>query len=245
MYVNGGSNDPLSGFSVVTHSYTLKESYESRGGYGIDFGYTKSLSSKFSLQAGLGFNSIAFKRKTELIYDQSATVDDGVLVGQPIGDGSGFIVNFSSSDDLTSSDDKGETRINHLTIPVYALYNLNNKFQVGLGVRNSILISSKEVIQKYTTTPGNFQLVNSDDVLVRDLDDLSLSGQIVEEDDTSGNGFRSYNLIGSLFISYSITEKFAIRTTFDQGLNSFYEEEKQVAGEAKMRSVSLGVNYRL
>lgn len=242
-YVESAQTNSIVGFSTITPSYTLKESYESRGGYGLGFHYRKSLGTKFEMKVGLDYTSVAFKRNAELIYDEVLTDDNDLIIGQPIGDGSGYIVNFSPSPIVGPSENKGETRLNHLTIPVYALYRVTSKLQIGVGIRNSILVSSRETILKYVVTNSNFGPVQSGDQTGSPTVFAGNFGQIVEAEDTSRTGFRPYQLIGSLMVSYTIWETLAIQGSFNQGLNGIYDEAQQIAGNARMRTVSLGVSY--
>lgn len=240
--VGSAASNSIFGFSSFSPSYTLKESYETRGGYGVGVSYKKVIAPKIELSAGLEFSSIAFKRNTEIIYDEVLADDDGLIIGQPLGDSSRYIVDFFPSQSIGESKNKGETRLNYISVPIYALYQVSSKLKIGLGIRNSMLISSKESTLQYVVNTQNFRPIESGDPIGPGVFNGTV-GQIVEVDDTSGNGLSNFNLIGSLIINYSISDRISIQSSLDLGVSTIYEEERQIAGKSRLRSVSLGLNY--
>lgn len=224
------ANSPITGFTgfaTLTTSYTLNESYESRGGYGVEVTYNKAIAGRFEFQTGINYSAISYKRNTEVIYETVNDTDSDFIIRSV--DGIITIIDSpgtgQSPRSVFDNSSIGETTVTHLTIPVFVNYSLSDKIKIGLGVKNSFLLTAKETQFHYSAT---------------------FSGPIISPiDDRSKEGFKSYNLIGSLLINYSFNDKWSIETTCNQGLTGIYEEEKQVGGNAKMRNVTLGINYQL
>ncbi|MEP0987762.1 outer membrane beta-barrel protein [Ekhidna sp.] len=240
------------GFSTTGPGYGLEESYDSRVGFQFGLRYTRNITSKINLTGGLGFSSIRFKRDNSLTYDEPSVFTTGyaVLPGNTV-NGSPLILRTNTPNTVGSGENVGSTSLNYIEIPISITYDIIPKFFIGVGVTNALLVRSKEVVNsvEFTSTfdRGEVVITPGDNTTVSAEDYFNQIGSyvIVEVDDTSREGISTYSLMGSLTLGYKLMDQLSIISAFNQGINAIYGSEKQIAGKAKRRSVSLGVQYRL
>lgn len=237
----------ISGFSASEVETGLVESYESRPGFRFGLNIEKKLNGKFSSYSGLNVRQLRFKRVIEVAYEEGFDpLDAGVLEGFSFGTldpGMGTISTISSPV-IGSTENFGETTLNLLEIPVGISYKLNEKFRLGFSFINSFLLRSKEVINQVQFEPSEVTINPDGSFNLRDFTQNS-SFVLSDEDNTSGEGYEKYQLNTQFSAVYELTADLNFLLSFEQGITSIFEEEKQAAGDARLRAVLIGVSYFL
>jgi hypothetical protein len=233
----------LPGIGITPHpTYSLKESYDVKPGFTVNFGFNRHLFRKFSLNSGVGFVYHQYKKESTLsITNNNITQPIGGVTGLPFG----FFYGTEPGDvRITDPDfsfenpviaetpDLGNTRILYLSLPVMIYYFLiPEKLNVGLGVTNYFVAHSSQIRYNldYGTQPSSLKKFN----------------------DKSSDGLNNYQLNGNLTLEYSLFKGIRIHTAFSPGFLSIYDQRPEtvypsvMTGKAKYNTIELGIKYIL
>lgn len=218
------------GFISTTEEFSIQEKFKSKPGFEMSLEISKEVKERIMFSTGIGFGVFNFKRKINL---EQPEIQNNGLSGGLFGFSFNGIVPADRLQVIENTDNYGNTQLSYISIPIMAKYSfLDGKLYAGLGLNNAFLIGSKEIVNEVQFI-SNFN----------DPATPTSSFQVVDVEDTSRDGYVSFNPTALLSIEYLFTSSFSIESSFNQGLSSIYTSDKEITGNVMLRSASLKLNY--
>jgi hypothetical protein len=242
-------NNYLPGFYPINQpEYIAVENFNSKPAFNVNLGISKSLFQKFSMEAGLGVSQMNFRRtiSIEELNEQEENIPDNTpeLFGVEI-----IFTDYDSlvTEDRTyiggTSENAGKTRITYLTLPIRFCFSPLERLSVGIGITPSVVLYSSQI---FTNT--NITYKYSDvPIMYWSEDTLYGSREIVVEtqeyEDRSSNGFTNVLWSGTVSINYNLFHKLWVSAQYQHSFTPIYDENRRYAGDAKYRTITLGLKY--
>lgn len=216
---------PTTGFSNFSIGTDTKEEYNTSVGINFDVLTKVNLSEKFDLNLGLGINYIRFDRDVSINANAQTLNSVGVL-GDLFGLGDLFdSLSFDNNIEPLGATANFPLKIVYLNIPIHVAYQVHDKFYVSGGITIMQRLYSKTRTQSFINDIGG--------------------GQVIETDDTSGDGLEDTQFALGVVLGYQFYKDFSVTLSYDRALTPIYSSEQQLAGEAKFNLVNLGIAYHV
>jgi hypothetical protein len=227
-----------SGYSYLTTSQTVKETYDGRPGVDLNIGLDVGISRKFFITTGVSGSYIRYKRNVDIWIatntSQMVSSQPVTITGTPLGSyygysnpqgENGIVLGVDRPFVPTNSEDSdkfGETTALYLEIPALAGTTvMNGKLDIRAGFVGSWLLQATEYRTKvfpedYSYTiyreknPGNLNSI--------------LAGGIVQT-------------------TYKLSPHLGIDLTARRYFRSIYKEQGNLESEARYTMLSLGLRY--
>lgn len=226
------TTQPYTGFQSIDYQATIKESFNVRPGFTVNFGIAAPLTEKFQARIGIGSTFRNYKRNVAVEYPNTLyhyPIENGIY-------GSPYLGPLDQGDQsfvFNPTPRVGETRLLYVTIPVQIQYSLlSDRLAIGLGITNYLLAYSSQVAYqlKYQYSPSDYS-EGSMDLLME------------EYTDKSGTGLGNYLISSDLFVRYKLIKQMGITLSYQHGLSDIYHSTTDFESEAKYRSISFGLSY--
>lgn len=221
-----------SGYSYVTSSVSLKESFAERRGFEMRGQFDYKITSKLYMTCGLSLHYVQFRRTMQVTrisgaFETITILPPNVITGTPFGtifsgsdrDSNGNII-VNPGLTLEQPKNLGSTTAFSMQLPILVGTSiLNNKLQVRTGPVFSYLLRSTEVRQTYS------------------------NGVISEYKDSSKDSFNEFQAGVALQTAYLVSPRIGIDLGAQKFFTSIYKSSELAGGSTRYNFVSLGLCY--
>lgn len=216
--------------SMYSNSGIFKENYSGGLGFCAESKALFSISKRFDIIVGIGFQYSEFKREKLILPSNSNQIstsveylnpDDSTIIGSY-----GTLVQFSPDNLVDFPKNNPSANLLYLEIPFSFSYHVTQKLIVESGVNMSQRI--------YSQTKGNVYSY-----------DITNGIQIIEQTYTDGRGFNSTQIFLTAGLGYNVWKNIYCNISYKRSLIPIFNSEEQFAGKSYYNLLGLGLSYRL